>query len=141
METMTYKEYLESLLEIATTKTEIDRIKKELNEMYEGLEEQLDIIYRLNDLVKEEYLWSYDLKDNELVVRYGLSSVKDTERAIDLEDKTLKQAFLESAEELRVDIESSLVDNNDYFGYDTKEELEDRITEETEYLKLLSELV
>ena len=35
METMTYKEYLESLLEIATTKTEIDRLKKQLKEMEE----------------------------------------------------------------------------------------------------------
>ena len=33
MEIMTYKEYLEWLLEIATTKTEIDRIKKELEEI------------------------------------------------------------------------------------------------------------
>ena len=96
---------------------------------------------KLNNLVKQEYLWSYELEDNELILYYGLSSVRDTMRVIDITSKDLKQALLESAEELRIDIESSLVDNNDYFGYDTKEELEDRIVEETEYLKLLSELI
>lgn len=96
---------------------------------------------KLNKLVKEEYLWGYDLKDNELTIRYGLGSVSDTERVIDLKDKTLKQAFLESANNIRVDIESSLVDENDFFGYSDREELEERIEEETDYLKLLSELV
>lgn len=96
---------------------------------------------KLNNLVKQEYLWSYELEDNELILYYGLSSVKDTMRVIDITNKDLKQALLESAEELRIDIESSLVDNNDYFGYDSEEQLEERIVEETEYLKLLSELV
>ena len=96
---------------------------------------------KLNKLVQDEYLWGYDLQDNELVIRYGLASVRDTERVIDLENKDLKQALLESANDLRIDIESSLVDDNDFFGYSSKEELEDRIIEETEYLKLLSALV
>lgn len=96
---------------------------------------------RLNNLVKQEYLWSYELEDNELVLYYGLSSVKDTMRVIDITNKDLKRALLKSAEELRIDIESSLIDNNDYFGYDSEEQLEERIVEETEYLKLLSELV
>ena len=57
------------------------------------------------------------------------------------DNKTLQQALLESAEELEADIMFSLEDDNDFFGYDSKEELEDRIAEETNYLKLLSELV
>lgn len=96
---------------------------------------------KLDKLVKDEWLWDYDLKDDELTIRYGLSSVRDTERIIDLNGKDLKQALLESAENIRVDIESSLVDDNDFFGYDNKKDLEDRIVEETEYLQRLSELV
>lgn len=99
------------------------------------------LVEKLNKLVREEYLWGYEIKDNELTIRYGLSSVGDTERIIDLEGKSLKQALFESAEDIRVDIESSLVDVNDFFGYDSAEELEDRINEETEYLKFLSSLV
>lgn len=99
------------------------------------------IIKKLDKLVKDEYIWSYLLDDNELYIRYGLSSVRDTERVIDLEDKDLKQALFKSGEELRDDIESSLTDFMDFFGYDSKEELEDRIEEETDYLKYLSTLV
>ncbi len=96
---------------------------------------------KLNKLVKEEYIWSYDIDGTDIILRYGLSSVCDTERVIDIENKDLKKALLESAEDLRVDIESSLVDANDFFGYDNAEQLEDRIVEETDYLKLLSSLV
>ena len=96
---------------------------------------------KLDKLVKDEWLWDYDLQDDELTIRYGLYSVRDTERVIDLNGKDLKQALLESAENIRVDIESSLVDENDFFGYDNAEDLEDRIVEETEYLQRLSELV
>lgn len=94
---------------------------------------------QLDKLVKNEYLWSYEIQDTELIIRYGLSSVRDTERVIDLENKDLKQALLDSANDLKVDIESSLVDDNDFFGYSSKEELEDRIIEETEYLELLAQ--
>lgn len=96
---------------------------------------------KLDKLVKDEWLWDYDLQDDELTIRYGLYSVRDTERVIDLNGKDLKQALLESAENIRVDIESSLVDDNDFFGYDNEKDLEDRIVEETEYLQKLSELV
>lgn len=96
---------------------------------------------KLDKLVKDEWLWDYDLKDDELTIRYGLSSVRDTERVIDITDKDLKKALFESGEDIRVDIESSLVDDNDFFGYENAEQLEDRIIEETEYLKRLSELV
>jgi hypothetical protein len=96
---------------------------------------------KLDKLVKDEWLWDYNLQDDELTIRYGLSSVSDTERVIDITNKDLKQALSESGEDVRIDIESSLVDDNDFFGYDNAEELEDRIVEETEYLKRLSELV
>ena len=100
-----------------------------------------NITDKLNKLKREEYIWSYELNDNELNIRYGLFSVRDTERSIDLRNKTLKQALLDSAKDIRVDIESSLEDENDYFGYENEKQLEDRIVEETEYLKYLSELV
>lgn len=95
----------------------------------------------LDKLVKKGYLYDYKIENNELIIRYGLSSVGETERVIDIENKSLKQAILESAKEVRVDIECSLEDENDFFGYNDKEELEDRIVEETDYLNLLSELV
>lgn len=96
---------------------------------------------QLDKLVKDEWLWDYDLQDDELTIRYGLSSVGTTKRVIDITDKDLKKALFESGEDIRVDIESSLVDDNDFFGYENAEQLEERIIEETEYLKRLSELV
>lgn len=96
---------------------------------------------QLDKLVKDEWLWDYNLQDDELTIRYGLYSVRDTERVIDITDKDLKKALFESGEDIRVDIESSLVDDNDFFGYENAEQLEERIIEETEYLKRLSELV
>ena len=45
------------------------------------------------------------------------------------------------ADEIEDDIRNSLVDEKDYYGYDTKEELENRIVEEREFLKELSELI
>lgn len=103
--------------------------------MSKEVEEYLDY------LKANEYIWGYEKKDNYIVLRYGLSSVKDTERVIDINGKDLKKALFESGEDIRVDIESSLVDDNDFFGYDNAEELENRIVEETEFLKELSELV
>ena len=96
----------------------------------------------LDKLVKKGYLYDYKINNNEITIRYGLSSVKDTERVFYVDDnKTLQQAILKSAEEIRADIECSLEDENDFFGYENADELEDRIYEETEYLKLLSTLV
>lgn len=96
---------------------------------------------KLNKLVENKYLYGYDLKDDELTIEYGLSSVGNTERVIDLRNKDLEQAVLDSANELRADIESSLVDDDDFFGYSSQDELEDRIEEETEFLKELSGLI
>lgn len=97
---------------------------------------------QLDYLVKHKWIYGYTLtNDGELWFDYGLSSVNYTERVIYLENKNLAQALFKSGENIRVDIESSLVDDDDFFGYDNKEELEDRIVEETEYLKRLSEIV
>lgn len=97
---------------------------------------------KLNKLVEHNYLFDYKINNDEITIRYGLSSVKDTERVFYVDDnKTLQQALLESAEELEADIMFSLEDDNDFFGYDNEEELKDRIAEETNYLKLLSTLV
>ena len=96
---------------------------------------------KLDNLVNKGYIYDYEIQDTELIIRYGLSSVGTTERVVDIENKDLKQALFESGEDIRVDIESSLVDDNDFFGYDNAEDLEDRIIEETDFLKELSELV
>lgn len=96
---------------------------------------------KLDNLVNKGYIYDYEIQDTELIIRYGLSSVGTTERVIDINGKDLKKALFESGEDIRVDIESSLVDDNDFFGYNNAEDLEYRIVEETEFLKELSELV
>ena len=97
----------------------------------------------LDYLKANEYIWSYEKKDNYIVLRYGLSSVKDTETSIEYNDNL--RVFIKNirakAEELEDDIRNSLVDEKDYYGYATKEELENRIKEEREFLIELSELV
>ena len=96
---------------------------------------------KLDNLVNKGYIYDYEIQDTELIIRYGLSSVGTTERVVDINGKDLKKALFESGEDIRVDIKSSLVDDNDFFDYDNAEDLEDRIVEETEFLKELSELV
>lgn len=97
----------------------------------------------LDYLKANEYIWNYEKEDDYIVLRYGLSSVRDTETNIEYNDNL--RVFIENirtrANELEDDIRNLLVDENDYYGYDTKEELENRIVEETEFLKELSELV
>lgn len=97
----------------------------------------------LDYLKANEYIWDYEKKDNYIILRYGLSSVKDTETNIEYNDNL--RVFIENirtrANEIENDIRNSLVDEKDYYGYDTKEELENRIVEEREFLKELSELV
>lgn len=105
-----------------------------------------EIKEKLDELKRRNYIYDYDITNlntsNEIILRYGLSSVGTTERAVFVvENQSLSQALFESGEDIRVDIESSLVDDDDFFGYDNAEDLEDRIVEETEFLKELSELV
>ena len=90
----------------------------------------------LDYLKENEYIWGYKKKDNYIILRYGLSSVRDTETNIEYNDNL--RVFIENirtkADELEDDIRGSLVDENDYYGYDTKEELDNRINEEREFL-------
>lgn len=94
----------------------------------------------LDYLKANEYIWNYEKRDNYIVLRYGLSSVKDTETSVKYNDNL--RVFIENiivkADELEDDIRGSLVDEKDYYGYVTKEELDDRINEEREYLKGLA---
>lgn len=97
----------------------------------------------LDYLKANKYIWGYKKEDNYIILRYGLSSVESTETNIEYNDNL--RVFVENirtrADEIEDDIRNSLVDKNDYYGYDTKEELDNRIVEETEFLKELSELV
>lgn len=97
----------------------------------------------LDYLKANEYIWGYEKKDNYIILRYGLSSVKDTETNIKYNDNL--RVFIKNirtrVDEIEDDIRNSLVDENDYYGYDNIEDLEYRIVEETEFLKELSELV
>lgn len=97
----------------------------------------------LDYLKANEYIWGYEKKDDYIVLRYGLSSVRDTETNIEYNDNL--RIFIKNirtrADEIEDDIRNSLVDEKDYYGYDTKEELENRIVEEREFLKELSELI
>ena len=88
-------------------------------------------------------IWGYKKEYNYIVLRYGLSSVKDTETNVKYNDnlRTFIENIRTRANELEDDIRNSLVDKNDYYGYDTEEELENRINEEREFLKELSELI
>ena len=71
---------------------------------------------KLDNLVNKGYIYDYEIQDTELIIRYGLSSVGTTERVVDINGKDLKKALFESGEDIRVDIESSLVDDNDFFN-------------------------
>ena len=97
----------------------------------------------LDYLKANEYIWGHEKEDDYIVLRYGLSSVRDTETNIEYNDNL--RIFIKNirtrADEIEDDIRNSLVDEKDYYGYDTKEELENRIVEEKEFLKELSELI
>ena len=97
----------------------------------------------LDYLKANEYIWGYEKEDDYIVLRYGLPSVRDTETNIEYNDNL--RIFIKNirtrADEIEDDIRNSLVDEKDYYGYDTKEELENRINEEREFLKELSELI
>lgn len=90
----------------------------------------------LDYLKADKYILGYKKEENYVVLKYSLSSVGETE--INIEYSNDLKAFLNNivlrAEELEDDIRGSLIDENDYYGYTTKEELGDRIDEEREFL-------
>lgn len=90
----------------------------------------------LDYLKSNEYILGYEKKDNYIVLRYGLSSVKDTETNIEYNDnlRVFTKNIRTKADEIEDNIKGSLVDDKDYYGYTTKEELDNRINEEREFL-------
>ena len=96
---------------------------------------------QLDKLVSDGTLLDFQLTDNMVVLRYALSSVEETEIAVELKDYDLANGILESAKELGDDIMGCLVDENDFYGYNNKEELAERIEEETEFLRKIGERV
>lgn len=101
-----------------------------------------DIIKYLEKLKENGYVLSYTLDNDYIALRYGLSSVRDTEITINCDMNININEFLnaisERADNIRYDIYNSLTDETDFFGYSSNEELEERIQEESDYLKLLA---
>lgn len=93
----------------------------------------------LKELVNKGVLQSVKSKKNsdntvEYLIAYEIPmSVGSTDRVITADDSSLEalvRATKESANELGDDIYGSLTDENDFYGYDTKEEMEERIDDE-----------
>ena len=93
----------------------------------------------LDYLVANEWLLGYQLLNNYIVLRYSLSSVKSTELSIEYNKDITLRAFLERItkriENLENDIKGVLTSKNDYYGYNSMEELNQRIEEEKYFLK------
>lgn len=100
---------------------------------------------QLDYLVKHEWIHGYTLNnDGELWFTYGLSSVGSTTNYTDylaIHDTDLAKMFEKLAEEVGDDLQNSADSCGDFFGYDSQEELDDRIEEESSFLKRLSEIV
>ena len=107
-----------------------------------------DIKRFLDYLKKEEFLLDYSIEEFEkyysIVLCYNLSSVDYTERIIETDKggdiTTFLNDMLISASQIGSDIYSSLVDENDYFGYSSEEELEYRIDEEERLLNTMVDM-
>lgn len=100
---------------------------------------------QLDYLVEHRWIHGYTLNsDGELWFSYGLSSVGSTENYTDYlarNDTTLAKTFEKLAEEVGEDLQNSADDCDDFFGYSSQEELDDRIEEESSFLLRLSEIV
>ena len=100
---------------------------------------------QLDYLVNHGWIHGYTLNnDGELWFSYGLSSVGSTENYTDylaLYDTTLDKVFEKLANEIGDDLQNSADDCGDFFGYDSQEELDERIEEESGFLRRLSEIV
>ena len=105
----------------------------------EKLRKQLDY------LVVKNYIYGYTLNnDGELWFSYGLFSIGHTENYTDylaLGGTSLAKMFEKLANEVGEDIRNSADSCGDFFGYDTEEEMNERIEEESSFLKRLSEVV
>ena len=100
---------------------------------------------QLDYLVKHNWIQGYTLNnDGELWFTYGLSSVGSTENYTDylaIHDTNLAKMFEKLAEEVGDDLQNSADSCGDFFGYSSQEELDDRIEEESSFLKRLSEVI
>ena len=100
---------------------------------------------QLDYLVKHNWIHGYTLNnDGELWFSYGLPSIGSTENYTDylaLYDVTLDKVFEKLANEVGEDLQNSADDCGDFFGYDSQEELDERIEEESGFLRRLSEIV
>ena len=98
-----------------------------------------DIINYLEWLKEKRYILNYEIEDDYVTLIYSLYSVESTERSIDYSNDTDIISFLNtiliSASELGSDIYECLVDENDFYGYKSEKELENRIEEEESFLK------
>ncbi len=112
--------------------------------MYEAVGTKKTGEEALQELVDRGVLQSfsldrYDDGDIEYTIVYEIPmSVGSTERVITTENDSLEaliKAAKKSADDLGADIYSSLVDENDFFGYDSKEEMEERIDDEEAVLR------
>lgn len=100
-----------------------------------------EIVDYLEWLKNNNYITNYRIEDYYVILEYGLFNVGFTERNIEFSEDTDIISFLNtiliSASQVGSDIYECLVDENDFYGYSSEEELEERIEEEEEYLKIL----
>ncbi len=89
------------------------------------------------------WLLDYEFEDeNTLTIKYGLDSVKETSLVLHIKNnnlKGLKSALLKSTQNLATNMEMCLTDENDFFGYNSQEELDNRIKEELIFLIRLNQ--
>ena len=100
---------------------------------------------QLDYLVKHDWIHGYTLNDDgELWFSYGLSSVGSTENYTDYlayGGTDLAKMFEKLANEVGEDLQNSADDCGDFFGYDSQEELDERIEEESDFLRKLSNII
>lgn len=105
----------------------------------------MNITKYLDYLVKRNYIVSYTIADKYFIISYSLLSTGNTERSIECDSNadihTFIESILNSARELKSDIYNCLVSENDFFGYSSKEELDNRILEEEEYLYYIADKI
>lgn len=104
-----------------------------------------DIKKYLDLYIEYGYISHYSYTTDEFTIRYTLPNGLETERTInyDIINGNLDDFLnfiLKSADNLGDDIYSSLIDENDFFGYSSEQELEERIKEEETYLKSLIDI-
>lgn len=83
----------------------------------------------LNYLKANEYIWDYEKKNDYIILRYGLSTIKDTEISIEYNDNLEK--FIENIEAKVDKLKSSLIEVINTY---------EQSIEEIDFLKLLTHL-